>query len=255
MYWKDFFYYRRGSALAVVILLTFILLTLILNAILSLRNTSEIVIEQNDSIVLEFIAFKDSLKTKKIVETNEIVEIGNTRRTIESNQLLESQQSLETSQSLQSSQSLQPNGNSYYQNHISEKLSPGQVISLNEGDTSVWKKIPGIGSSYSSRIIKYKDLLGGYVNKEQLLEVYGIDNDLYVKISPFIQEDSNYTKVKINELEFKELLKHPYLNYKQVQVIVNLRQKKGDIISVNELSMLDEFTSEDIMRLEPYLHF
>lgn len=255
MYWKDFFYYRRGSALAVVILLTFILLTLILNAILSLRNTSEIVIEQNDSIVLEFIAFKDSLKTKKIVETNEIVEIGNTRRTIESNQLLESPQSSETSQSLQSSQSLQPNGNSYYQNHISEKLSPGQVISLNEGDTSVWKKIPGIGSSYSSRIIKYKDLLGGYVNKEQLLEVYGIDNDLYVKISPFIQEDSNYTKVKINELEFKELLKHPYLNYKQVQVIVNLRQKKGDIISVNELSMLDEFTSEDIMRLEPYLHF
>lgn len=255
MYWKDFFYYRRGSALAVVILLTFILLTLIFNAILSLRNTSEIVIEQNDSIVLEFIAFKDSLKTKKIVETNEIVEIGNTRRTIESNQLLESPQSSETSQSLQSSQSLQPNGNSYYQNHISEKLSPGQVISLNEGDTSVWKKIPGIGSSYSSRIIKYKDLLGGYVNKEQLLEVYGIDNDLYVKISPFIQEDSNYTKVKINELEFKELLKHPYLNYKQVQVIVNLRQKKGDIISVNELSMLDEFTSEDIMRLEPYLHF
>lgn len=255
MYWKDFFYYRRGSALAVVILLIFILLTLIFNAILSLRNTSEIVIEQNDSIVLEFIAFKDSLKTKKIVETNEIVEIGNTRRTIESNQLLESPQSSDTSQSLQSSQSLQPNGNSYYQNHISEKLSPGQVISLNETDTSVWKKIPGIGSSYSSRIIKYKDLLGGYVNKEQLLEVYGIDNDLYVKISPFIQEDSNYTKVKINELEFKELLKHPYLNYKQVQVIVNLRQKKGDIISVNELSMLDEFTSEDIMRLEPYLHF
>lgn len=249
MYWKDFFYYRRGSALAVVILLIFILLTLIFNAILSLRNTSEIVIEQNDSIVLEFIAFKDSLKTKKIVETNEIVEIGNTRRTIESNQLLESPQSSETSQSLQ------PNGNSYYQNHISEKLSPGQVISLNETDTSVWKKIPGIGSSYSSRIIKYKDLLGGYVNKEQLLEVYGIDNDLYVKISPFIQEDSNYTKVKINELEFKELLKHPYLNYKQVQVIVNLRQKKGDIISVNELSMLDEFTSEDIMRIEPYLHF
>ena len=255
MYWKDFFYYRRGSALAVVILLTLILLTLIFNAILSLRNPSEIVIEQNDSIVLEFIAFKDSLKTKKIVETNEIVEIGNTRRTIESNQLLESQQSLENSQSLQSSQSLQPKGNSYYHNHISEKLSLGQVISLNEGDTSVWKKIPGIGSSYSSRIIKYKNLLGGYVNKEQLLEVYGIDNDLYVKISPFIQEDSNYTKVKINELEFKELLKHPYLNYKQVQVIVNLRQKKGDIISVNELSMLDEFTSEDIIRLDPYLDF
>jgi len=40
-----------------------------------------------------------------------------------------------------------------------------------------------------------------------------------------------------------------------VQAIVNLRRKKGDIVSINELAMLDEFTSEDIYRLEPYLEF
>jgi len=72
---------------------------------------------------------------------------------------------------------------------------------------------------------------------------------------PYITLDANYRKIKVNEWEFKELLKHPYLNYKQVQAIVNLRRKKGDIVSINELAMLDEFTSEDIYRLEPYLEF
>jgi hypothetical protein len=56
-------------------------------------------------------------------------------------------------------------------------------------------------------------------------------------------------------MEFRELLKHPYLNYRQVQAIVNLRKKRGKIASINELAMLDEFTSEDIFRIEPYLEF
>ena len=50
-------------------------------------------------------------------------------------------------------------------------------------------------------------------------------------------------------------MRHPYLNYKQVQAIMNLRRKKGEITTIRELAMLDEFTSEDIFRLEPYLSF
>ena len=137
----------------------------------------------------------------------------------------------------------------------SEKLSPGETIFLNKSDSTDWKKIPGIGDAYSSRIVKYRNMLGGFVRKEQLTEVYGIDNDLFLRIAPFIEEDINCTKLTINTLDFKELLRHPYLNYKQVQAIVNLRRKKGDIISINELSMLNEFTSDDIFRLEHYLEF
>ena len=90
---------------------------------------------------------------------------------------------------------------------------------------------------------------------EQLREVYGIDDELFLRISPYIQADDNYSKLQINRMEFRELLKHPYLNYRQVQAIVNLRKKRGKIASINELAMLDEFTSEDIFRIEPYLEF
>ena len=103
--------------------------------------------------------------------------------------------------------------------------------------------------------MKYQSLLGGFVSVEQLREVYGIDNEMFSRISPYIEPDKNFRKIQINKMEFKELLSHPYLNYKQVQAIVNLRKKKGNILSINELAMLNEFTSDDIFRVEPYLEF
>jgi len=136
-----------------------------------------------------------------------------------------------------------------------EKLSEGETIFLNETDTAKWKKVPGIGSAYASRIVKYRNLLGGFIRVDQLREVYGIDQEFFSRIAPYIESDGNFNKISINYMEFNELLHHPYLNYKQVQAIVSLRRKKGDIISIRELSILDEFTPEDILRLEPYLEF
>ena len=87
------------------------------------------------------------------------------------------------------------------------------------------------------------------------MEVYGIDKELYSRKEPFIKTDSNYIKLNVNEMEFRDLLRHPYLNYNQVQTIFNLRDKKGRISSIEELSLLDEFTDDDIDRLRPYLQF
>lgn len=241
MNWKEYFYLQRKSKIAVVTLLIFIILTLFIGKSCSSGHSSEITLQYNDSIINEF-------KT-----------LAAQRKNIQSENWVNSQQSLDRIDSENESpvnadvQNQQKQRNEDYVRI--QKLSPGETISLNSTDTTEWKKIPGIGSSYSSRIVKYRALLGGYVSKEQLLEVYGIDSEMYTRISPYITEDANWSKVKINELEFKDLLRHPYLNYNQVQVIVNLRHKKGNITSTNELSMFDEFTNEDIERLTPYLEF
>lgn len=241
MNWKEFFYLQQKSKIAVATLLIFIFLTIFIGKSCNSAHSSEITLQYNDSIINEF-------KT-----------LAAQRRTTQSKNWINSQPSLDKIDSENKS-----SVNSDVQNqrkHRNEgyvriqKLSPGETISLNSTDTAEWKKIPGIGSSYSSRIVKYRTLLGGFVSKEQLLEVYGIDPEMYSRISPYVAEDHNWSKIKINELEFKDLLRHPYLNYSQVQVIVNLRHKKGNITSTNELSMFDEFTNEDIERLKPYLEF
>ncbi len=126
---------------------------------------------------------------------------------------------------------------------------------MNSTDTAEWKRVPGIGTVYASRIVKYRERLGGFARKEQLLEVYGLEGELYARIAPYIEVSGSVRKLAVNQLEFKELLRHPYLSYKQVQAIVNLRHRKGGVDSIQELGMLDEFTSDDIYRLEPYLEF
>jgi DNA uptake protein ComE-like DNA-binding protein len=62
-------------------------------------------------------------------------------------------------------------------------------------------------------------------------------------------------KVRINTADFEELNKHPYISYKQAKVITDIRERKGDIESVSRLSLLEEFTANDIRRLTPYLLF
>lgn len=249
MTWKDFLYFRKGSKIGVSLLLILILLTLILNIGLSYRDSSSIVVLQNDSITQSFEQFLTALKTiEPAPAPRPTLPSGNGATASTSTTPSPSTSTPSSSASMAKAVSESPYPRI-------EKLKEGETISLNAADTADWKKIPGIGDTYSTRIIEYRERLGGYVRKEQLREVYGINEELYTRIAPYIQPDSTCNKVAINHLEFKEILRHPYLNYKQVQAIMNLRRKKGTINSIRELGMLDEFTSEDIFRLEPYLQF
>ena len=55
-----------------------------------------------------------------------------------------------------------------------EKYAPGTLVELNTADTTILKKVPGIGSTFARRIIKYRELLGGFYDVSQLAEVYDI---------------------------------------------------------------------------------
>ncbi|WP_029903308.1 helix-hairpin-helix domain-containing protein [Prevotella sp. 10(H)] len=136
-----------------------------------------------------------------------------------------------------------------------EKLKTGETIELNSADTTALKKIPGIGTAYASRIVKYRNLLGGYADITQLQEVWGIDEGLYNKITPYLTIEPKTNTIRINHLSIKELMRHPYIDYKQAKAIADIRERKGKIESVNRLSLLDEFCEEDIKRLNPYLSF
>lgn len=245
MKWKDFLYFQKGDKIAVILLLILIVLVMILNMLLSHRNSREIVLVQNDSIVKAFQEFQDSLHLKEYDVSKQSYSSYSSQKTYP-----ERERTYDNSATNE-----QGNKTPHVPFVRQEKLTAGETIPLNSTDTAEWKKIPGIGSAFAERIVKYRSGLGGFVSIDQLREVYGVDNDLFSRISPYISVDGNYRKIALNKLEFKELLSHPYLNYKQVQAISNLRRRKGNIASINELAMLDEFTSDDIERLRPYLEF
>jgi len=144
------------------------------------------------------------------------------------------------------------------QNHnpVSEKLIAGTVIEINSSDTLQLMKIPGIGASFAKRITSYRNLLGGYYQVEQLQEVYGMYEELYEKIIPYLHVDTDkVTPIQANTASLEKLKSHPYINFYQAKAIVEMRKKKGKLDNIQEFSLLEEFTPEDLERIKHYLAF
>lgn len=96
---------------------------------------------------------------------------------------------------------------------------PKIIIEINKCNTSDLLPLPGIGEGLSNRIIKYRNLLGGFYKTEQLKEVYGITDSLYLTIKDYIEINKNIIKLKLSEMKFDELQKHPYIGYKMAKLI------------------------------------
>ena len=137
-----------------------------------------------------------------------------------------------------------------------KKFPRGTLVELNMADTTTLKKVPGIGPVFANRIVKYRNLLGGFYAVSQLREVYGIDEERYQALAPWFVADTAYLqKLKVNELPANLLRKHPYINYHQAKVIEKLRKQKGKLSGWENLRLLEEFTEADRQRLTPYLSF
>ncbi len=136
-----------------------------------------------------------------------------------------------------------------------EKFPVGTIVELNQADTLTLKKIPGIGSTFARRIVSYRELLGGFYTVEQLAEVYGIDEERYNNLYPWFKVDTTRIHpLLINQLPYRELLRHPYLNASQVRQLDRLR-RKAPLQSWNDFILLEEFSTVDYQRLRPYLSF
>lgn len=137
-----------------------------------------------------------------------------------------------------------------------EKFAEGTVVELNTADTTLLKKVPGIGSAFAKRIVGYRALLGGYYSVTQLSEVYGIDEDKYNALAPWFTADpSLIVRLSVNNLPQDSLRRHPYVNYQQAKIISQLRRQKGKLTGWENLQLLDEFHDADKIRLTPYLSF
>lgn len=132
------------------------------------------------------------------------------------------------------------------------KLPKGTVVDINNADTVLLKQVPNIGSYRAKKIVKYREQLGGYTDINQLNEIE-IDSDLFTEW--FVIDTASVRRINANTATLKEMIKHPYLQYHQAKIIEKHRRKYGKIVSISQLKMYSEFTSEDIDRLCKYLSF
>ena len=132
------------------------------------------------------------------------------------------------------------------------KYPVGVRVDVNLADTSELKKIPGIGRGIASRIVRYRTCLGGFYSLEQLLEVEFVTPEM---LEWFTLGDESVRKLEINKASLEQLRSHPYLNFYQAKAIVEHRRKRGDIKSLSQISLYEEFTEKDLQRLSAYVSF
>ncbi|OFY41754.1 MAG: hypothetical protein A2X18_10545 [Bacteroidetes bacterium GWF2_40_14] len=108
------------------------------------------------------------------------------------------------------------------------KTQKKESLYLNMADSAALVTLPGIGPYYARRIIQYRDRLGGFAAKEQLLEIFGIDKERLELFADRIVIDTNsVAKTDFNDVTFEELSRHPYLGGYVARSIIRYRDAKG----------------------------
>lgn len=129
-------------------------------------------------------------------------------------------------------------------------------LNFNEADSVVLQVVPGIGQTMAGRIVKFRENIGGLHDKEQILEVYGMTEEVADRVFEyFVFEPGVQRKLSINTVNVQELAKHPYVNYGTAKVIVAYRDQHGPYTQPDDLLKIKIFNEDWVDRLKPYLEF
>ena len=127
------------------------------------------------------------------------------------------------------------------------------IVEINKADTAELRQIKGIGPAFASRIVNYREKLGGYFDKSQLLEIFGMDTARFAQISGNIEIDrSQIRKINLNKAGYKEMLAHPYLENYIVKAIFEYKETKGKFRSVEELRNISLIYPQLYQKIEHY---
>lgn len=126
---------------------------------------------------------------------------------------------------------------------------------INKAKKEDFLNVEGVDQVISERIIKYRSKLQGFSYKNQLNEVWGID-DLVVDrilLNLKILEKPIIQKYNVNTIEFKQLLKNPYIDYDLCKKIFDYRDEVAELQDISELKNIKGFPQEKYDRIVLYL--
>ncbi len=127
-------------------------------------------------------------------------------------------------------------------------------VELNAADSLTLIQLKGIGPVFASRIIKYRNLLGGFHSAEQLLEVYGFPEKTFYELKGnFVVDTLGIKKVRINFAEYLDMIRHPYIEKENVEAVLNYRNKNGPFLSNEQLLTEGLIDSVAYKRVKPYI--
>jgi len=139
---------------------------------------------------------------------------------------------------------------------ITRKYRKNEVVDINHADSAGLVVLRGIGPVLAARIIKFRNLIGGYASTEQLREVYGLSPETFELIRRSVKADTSaLRRIDINTCDYKTISELIYLEKFEVSSILKYRELKGRIGGIRELVDNRLITQDKALKIKPYLKF
>ncbi len=129
-----------------------------------------------------------------------------------------------------------------------------ELIELNSATEEQLLSIKGVGPFYAKQILKRRNELGGFYHKNQLLEVWKMDQEKFDIIKDFISIDNTkIIKIDLNNVKLEDLRLHPYTRWNIANSILKMREQKSGFKNLNEIKESVLINEELFEKLKPYL--
>ncbi len=127
-------------------------------------------------------------------------------------------------------------------------------ININQADSGQLTGFPGIGPALASRILRFRDKLGGFVDVAQVGETFGLPDSVFQSIRPYLHVgDDSIHRIDLNEAAESQLQQHPYIRWALAKAILRYREQHGRFHSVEELQQLVQIDAQKFKQLAPYV--
>ena len=128
---------------------------------------------------------------------------------------------------------------------------------INEASQEDLMKIFGIGEALSLRILKQKEILGGFISMEQMKDVWGLSPEVLFELNTHfkIVTVPNFKKIAVNDASLKELAQFPYFRYALAKQIITYRSMNGNFKNIEDLAKIKDFPVEKAKIISLYLEF
>jgi DNA uptake protein ComE-like DNA-binding protein len=125
------------------------------------------------------------------------------------------------------------------------------LVDLNLADSAAFDALPGIGGWFASRMLEYRNQLGGYSYKEQLMDIWKFDKEKYDALSDLIVVSPEHVRpYPLWHLPADSLRLHPYIgDYAAKGIVLYRDNNPRSLWSVDSLASAGVLRAEDAARL------
>ena len=117
------------------------------------------------------------------------------------------------------------------------------LVDINEADSAAFDALPGIGPYFASKMVSYREELGGYSYPEQLMDIWHFDREKYDGLKDLIEvgESAPYQLWTLPE---EDLRRHPYIGRSAHAVVLWRSSMPRESWTVSELGAASVLPAE-----------